>query len=105
LVEGIEWIQRKKKQLLIAGATSVLICIGEIIYFYPAGKAILEKWQFAIFILPWFATFSIILALWYESWFAGKKVGVLVTIQKIFYWLVLTVFSFIAGSIILRFIL
>ena len=105
MVEGIEWVQRKKKQLLIAGAISALICIGEIIYFHSVGEATLEKWQLAIFILPWFVTFSIILALWYESWFAGKKIGVLVTIQKIFYWLVLTVFCFIAGSVILRFIL
>ena len=105
MVEGIEWIQRKKKLLLIAGSISALICIGEIIYLHSAGEASFEKWQFAIFILPWFVTFSIILALWHENLSAGKQVGVFVTIQRVLYWLVLPVFCFITGTVILRFIL
>jgi len=105
LIEGIKWIQSKKKQLLLTGAISVFICIGEIVYFHSVGKITLEKWQSVVIILPWFTTFSIILALWYESWFARKKTGFLVTMLKIFYWLVVSIFCFIAASTVLRFIL
>lgn len=104
MVDKIGWIRRNKQRLLVIGAISIFICIAEIIYFRSVGKTPLESWQFAILILPWFVTFSVILALWHEGWFGEKRSGLIVTIQKIFYWIVVVVFCFIFASIIQRLI-
>ncbi len=90
--------------MFLAAAISALILVSAIIHFHSGEAATLQKWQGLLMIVPSFVIFSVILALWYASWFAGKKPGAVVTLLKIFYWLVFSVFCFIGISTVQRFV-
>lgn len=93
-----------KHHLRFIAILSAIACLGLVFFIRTRGSLAFEQWQFALTLLP-FALFGVAhLLLMYASWFAPGQQGMLATLRKTFFWILVATYTLVFGALLWYFV-
>lgn len=99
-----EFVSANRRWLQGVGVLLIIVLLGRFFVLRNHQEIVLEKWHFALILLPFFVIGMIQIVLMYDAWFVRSSEGVLGRLKKAAFFPIALVYMLVLACLVVRFV-